>query len=65
MTEGPYRTPCCNHVMIQAVLSGVVSEDAQGACVAQKGKQGLQWRLLLLVSHRNDLLSTDAGARIL
>ena len=29
-----------NHVMIQAVLSGVVSEDAPGACVAQKKGTG-------------------------
>jgi len=40
MTEGPYRTPCCNNMMLQGVLSGVVSGDAPGACVAQKGNRG-------------------------
>jgi len=36
MTEGPCRMSCCINMMLQAVLSGVVSEDALGACVAQK-----------------------------
>jgi len=27
-------------MMLQAVLSGLVSEDALGACVAQKGNRG-------------------------
>ena len=59
MTEGLYRTPCCNHVMIQAVLSGVISKDAPYAYVAQKGEQGLLRMLPLTVLHWNDLLSTQ------
>ena len=41
MTGGLYRTtPFCSHMMLQEALSGVVSEDALSACVAQKRNRG-------------------------